>query len=273
MKDRSREGLIPVLMLCVIFVLLVCYVVEWPEPVSAFREESKKVKILLDHDRILADHNDAFRVEDSRLTIVKGGEYTLIGDLADGQIIVDAGPEEDVTLKLDNVTIHCEDSAPIFIKGADSVTIKLKKNSKNHISDGKAYAPVEEGAIQPKGCIYAKTDLKIKGAEGELYVEGNYKHGIASSDDLKIKSGKLVITARNTALRGKDSVTVEDGTLTLTGRDGIFSNGNVDLRLGSIRIDAKEYGVFGRMGIHASEACDLNILHAASPMAEPEKTE
>lgn len=271
MKDRSREGMVPVLMLCVIFILVVCYVVERPVPMTGFQEESGKVKILLDHNRIVADHNDAYRVEGSKMTILKAGEYNLEGDLADGQIIVDVGPEEEVTLKLDNVTIHCEDSAPIFIKGGDSVTIKLKKNSENHISDGSGYGPVEDGSIVPNGCICAKTDLKIKGAEGTLYVEGNSKHGIVCSDDLKVKSGNVIISAKNTALRGKDSVTVEDGTLTLSGRDGIFSFGTVDLQLGEITINAREYGIFGRMGIHTSEQCRINIEHAASPMAEPQK--
>lgn len=270
MKDRSREGFIPLLMLCLVFVLAVCYVVERPDPLIGFTEEPGKVKILLDHDRIVADHNDAFKVEGSRLTIVRGGEFKLQGDLEDGQIIVDAGPEENVTLKLDNVNIHCEDAAPIFVKAADSLTIQLKQNSENRISDGKAYAPVEDGALEANGCICAKADLKIKGEEGTLIVEGNCRHGIVTSDDLKIKSGNVIVKAKHVALRGKDSVTMESGSLNLKGRDGIYSDGIVTLQQGNVTIDAIEYGIFGRMGIDIKKACSPEILHAASPMAEPD---
>lgn len=260
--------LICIFLVPVFFLLLTIVVHTGLYSGAKFSEEKGKIKIYLENTRFFVDSCDSVYTEGNRLIIKEGGVYQLSGIMEDGQIIVDAGKDQEVTLKLDSVDITCKESAPLVVKSADQVVIKLKKGSENYFRDGLEYKEISEGEYMPKACIDSRDDLKIKGPFGSLTVEGNYKHGIRSTDDLKIKSGTISVTSVATALKGKDSVRISGGDLQLNaGEDGIYSGGLVRLEKGHVEMKASRYGIFGKEELKFSPYCQIIIEGALSPVA------
>ena len=143
-------------------------------------------------------------------TLSKAGTYTLEGSL-NGQILVDAGEDDEIVLELNGVTITYGTDSPIKVLNADKVEISAKKNTENVIKDTRKEKTVDDDS-QGQGAIYAKCDLKFKG-NGILVLEANYNNGIHTSKDLTLKNLSLKVTAVNNALKGNDSVTIESGTI------------------------------------------------------------
>ena len=240
-----------------------------PEKTGASEEastaEKESVKIVFQGTHIASSHDPSVRIEGNRVTITGEGEYVLKGSLDDGQVIVDAGPDDEVTLKLNNATIRCSDSSPLWIRKADKVKIRLKEDTENLLSDGVYYRQKNTAEKQPKACIDARCDMNIKGEKGTLTVEAHYTDGIYCSDDLKIKSGTVNISSERDALRGKDSVRIEDGDVTLqAGRDGIHTDGFMKAEAGKVHIDANRYGIYAFSDLTVKSACKVKIGSAMS---------
>ena len=190
--------------------------------------------------------SDGVSIDGSTVTITAAGVYRLSGELA-GQVVVAAPDDALVVLVLDGANITNDAGAAIDVQTADDVAISLAGGSKNSVSDAASYA--EDAAAN--AAIHSATDLTITGT-GALTVTGNGNDGITSTDDLVILSGSISVTAADDALRGKDALAVEGGTLTLTATagDGLKSDqesdatqGNVVISGGSIDITAGDDGV------------------------------
>ena len=145
-------------------------------------------------------------------TITSGGEYTAVGRLEEGQIVVSAPDDEKVTLSLAGVYITNSSSSPILVLTSDKTDIEAKNGTYNEIIDKRDNSSVDENDYD--GAIYAECDLKISG-KGTLIVSSTYDKGIKTNDDLKIANLTLKVQAVGNALKGSDSVTVESGTLIL----------------------------------------------------------
>ncbi|MGI5952624.1 MAG: carbohydrate-binding domain-containing protein [Brooklawnia sp.] len=160
----------------------------------------------------------------SPVTISQAGVYRLHGSLT-GQVRVEAGEDALVVLVLDGIDISSDAGAAIEVVSADDVAIHLAAGSSNTLSDAAPY-PSDADA---NAAIHAASDLTISG-DGELTVNGNGNDGITSTDDLVILGGKLAVIAADDALRGKDSLVVEGGTLQLTATagDAMKSDGDDD---------------------------------------------
>lgn len=190
-------------------------------------------------------------VNGADVTITGAGTYRITGTLDDGQILIDAGKKDAVTLVLDGATISCSDSAGIYAKQAGSTTILLADGSSNTVSDGAEYQ-FPDGGDEPDAAVFAKDDLTITGT-GTLIVTGNYRNGIGSKDNLLVESGNLTITAVNDGLRGRDSVTISDGTFEIDAQgDGIKSNNDEDAQKGWILLSGGSYRISaGNDGVQA----------------------
>ncbi len=158
-----------------------------------------------------------FSNEKNVYTITSAGTYTATG-LLEGQIIVDAGAEDEVVIELSGATVSCGTDSPVKILSAGSVDISAKKDTENVIND-KRGVKTKDDDTQGEGAIYAKCDLKIKG-NGTLVVNASYNNGIHSTDDLKIQNLALKVTAYNNALKGNDSITVLSGTIAAISTNG-----------------------------------------------------
>ena len=165
-------------------------------------------------------------------TISSYGTYKLAGTLV-GQIYVDVAEtdagESTVEIVLNGVDISYGENAPIYIASADEVKIKAQKNTTNTVTDLRALQTSED-ETQGGGAIYAKTDLKFTGT-GSLTVTGTYNNGIHTTKDLKIKNQTLQVSAPNNAIKGNDSITIEEsGNITAISSGGdALKTSNTDL--------------------------------------------
>lgn len=192
---------------------------------------------------------EGITVSGSTVTITAPGAYSISGTLDDGQIIVEASKDDEVDITLGGVTVHCSTSAPFYVKSADLVTVTLADGTVNTFTDTAHHVLNDDD--EPDACFFSKDDLTITGG-GSLIVTAEYKNGIGTKDDLKIKDGSITVTAVNDGLRGNDSVRITGGILdisALTG-DGIDSNnaeesdkGYVLITNGDIKISAGKHGI------------------------------
>lgn len=208
--------------------------------------------------------------------IHEGGTYVVSGALEDGQIRIEAGDGEVVHLVLNGVELSNLTTAPIYGADKTKVVLTLEKGSRNIIRDESAYvqeedpaapdgedaleetdAPEEPDALEetdaseePDAPIFINGDLTING-EGTLDVQGNYQSGIRSGGNLKVVSGTIMIDSQDHGLKGKDSVIIRNGDLTIRSvKDGIKSDNEDDeekgfiwIEDGTIRIAAQDDGI------------------------------
>jgi hypothetical protein len=220
---------------------------------------------------ITSDTSDGIKQSGSVYTITKAGEYTVAGLLSEGQLIVDAGDEDEVTIVLNGTSITCSSSSPIYVKNASEVKIKSEENTFNEVIDKRAEATDDSSDDAGNAAIYATCDLKLVG-KGALVVTGNYNNGIQSKDDLSIKNVIVKVTAVNNAIKGNDAVDIESGDIIAisTKGDGIktsnssLSNkgnrkGIVTITGGNIDVYAACDGIGAAYGVDISGDGNLNI--------------
>ena len=211
---------------------------------------------------------------DSVYTITQAGEYTVTGLLSEGQIVVNADDNAEITIVLNGTSITCSNGSPIYIKNADNVKIKSEENTYNCIVDARAEADDNSdnsSSENGNAAIYAACDLKLVG-KGALSVTGNYNNGIQSKDDISIKNVTIKVNAVNNAIKGNDEVAIESGEIIAISRkgDGIktsnssLSNkgnqkGNVIISGGNIDIYAACDGIDAAYGVDVSGDGNLNI--------------
>ena len=174
------------------------------------------------------------------VTITEAGSYTLFGSLSDGQICVDTDKESRIRLNLAGVRITSSDSAAIYVRSADKVVIILEDGTDNTLISSGSFVQTDENNVD--AAVFSKDDLTIKG-NGTLTVTASDGHGIVSKDDLKVKAGTISVTASRKALSANDSITIDDGNLTLNaGTEGMEAN-NVVINGGGISIQAGDDGI------------------------------
>ncbi|MCR5708328.1 MAG: carbohydrate-binding domain-containing protein [Ruminococcus sp.] len=199
-----------------------------------------------DKAEVTGDHA---AVSGSVITIDHSGTYYVDGTLSDGQINVSVADEvadpETVKIFLNGASITGKSAPAILITNAENTSINLVDGTENTLSDGTtAYAGDNLGLA----VIEAKDDITIKGGEkgtGVLSITANTQDGISCNNDVKINGGTVNITTLNStdktdAVKGKTSVTVKDGNLTIDAEgDGIKSSkGSVAFEGGAVSIKA-----------------------------------
>ncbi len=179
-------------------------------------------------------------ISGNTVTITEAGSYTITGSISDGQICVDTDKESRVRLILAGVSVTSSGSAAIYVRSADKVVILLEDSTDNTLSSSGSFIQIDENNID--AVIFSKDDLTIKG-NGTLNVTASDGHGIVSKDDLKIKDGIISVTSARKALSANDSITIDDGNLTLNaGTEGLEAN-NVVINGGSISVHAGDDGI------------------------------
>ena len=206
---------------------------------TAVAESSTTIKL---GDNISVD-GTGVTVDKNIIKITSKGTYEVTGTLKDGQIIIEAGDEDDVDIILNNTNITCSNSSPIYAKNAKNVTLMLADGSENQLADGDSYIYDDETKEQPNATVFSKCDLKINGT-GTLVVNGNFNNGIASKDDLEIKNGNITVNSVNNAIKGKDSIEIADGSITVNcGGDAMQASNDTDETKGYITIDGGKFNI------------------------------
>lgn len=181
-------------------------------------------------------------IDGQTVTITQAGTYQIAGTLDDGALIVESTENAKITLVLGGVSIKNTIGAAIQIATADDVTIELAEGTTNVLQSGEEVdiAAATESEEASGGALQSKVDLKIKG-KGSLTVLGYLNNGIHCTKDLKIKNGNISVTALGHGIKGKNSVTVSGGTVTVTsGKDGITSDETENEEKGFVIIEDGE---------------------------------
>ena len=220
---------------------------------------------------VTSDTSDGVTQSGSVYTITKAGEYTAAGLLSEGQLIVDAGDENEVTIVLNGTSITCSSGSPIYVKNASEVKIKSEENTFNEVIDKRAEATDDSSDDAGNAAIYATCDLKLVG-KGALVVTGNYNNGIQSKDDLSIKNVIVKVTAVNNAIKGNDAVDIESGDIIAistkwdgikTSNSSLSNKGNqkgiVTITGGNIDVYTACDGIDAAYGVDISGDGNLNI--------------
>lgn len=244
-----------------------------PVSVDALTDPTDDSKETTDNFTVTSE-TDGITQDGSVYTITAAGEYTLSGALSDGQIVVDAGDEDEIKLILDNASISCSTGAPILVKNAAEVTVKAEKDTYNTVTDLRTGGT---DGVEEDAAIYAACDLKLSGS-GTLIVETAFDNGVKSKDDLSVKNLTLKVTAAGNALKGNDSIEIKSGNLILisTASDGIKTEntdvsskgrqrGTVSISGGQVDIYAACDGISAAYNVEISEeeTCAVNIFTAS----------
>ncbi len=218
---------------------------------------------------------DGVTVEGTTYTVSAAGEYTFSGSLAEGNIVVDAGDGDEVTLILNGASVTSSETAPILVKGADKVNVKSADGTYNTVTDNRDASSGDTDA-DGDAAIWSGCDLKING-KGTLIVTSSFDNGIKSKDDVTVKNVTLKVTSPGVALKGNDSVTVESGSLILTstGSDGIKTSnsdisskgnqrGTVTISGGSVDIYSACDGISAAYDVVIDEATAETALNIST---------
>lgn len=199
--------------------------------------------IVLADDKTSVTGNGALW-KDGVLTINAAGTYVLSGKLSDGRVMVAAEEDDKVRLVLNGVDITSTAEAPLIIAGADKAALILASGSENRITDARAAVTDDTAdAVENKAAISAQVSLTING-NGSLVVTGGCRNGISTKKNLRIVNGTLSIEAQNVGLKGKNSVSICGGEITVrSGGDCIkteesdnTAKGFVDITGGSLTL-------------------------------------
>ena len=191
---------------------------------------------------------DGAYVDGNTVIITEGGDWEVTGSCSDGMIYVNTGEEKDVNdkvkLRLNGMSLTNPDGPAIYFDRCKKAFITLESGTVNTVSDGASYSStVQEHVIggvtysidasAAKGAIHTDDTLEIKG-KGTLIVNGSYKHGIATDDDILIENGVFEITSVKAGIHANDDITVSGKNIEITidtQSDGLDSEGTLNLEL------------------------------------------
>ena len=207
-------------------------------------------------------------LDGSVFTISSAGTYVLSGKLEDGQVVVNAGDNDDVTLVLSGADISCSTGSPILILNGDNVMIEASGGTANSVSDTRSSVSDSE---EYDAAVWSACDLDLSGS-GSLTVTSKSCGGVKTKDDLGISSLKLAVSSEGNALKGNDSVTVSSGTLDLTTKSGdgiktsnsdISSKGNqkgsIVISGGTVSVSAGGDGLHAEYNVELSQDCVIRV--------------
>ena len=213
-------------------------------------------------DFSITSDDGEYSVNNGVFKITKAGTYRLQGTLSEGQVLVDAGEDDEVVLELNGVSISSSSDSPIKAITLDKLKIKSIKDTENVIIDNRNTLTTEDDS-QGKGAIYSKADTNFVG-KGTLRVTGNYYNGIHVTKDVKIKNSSISVYAYNNALKGNNSVTITSGDILLIAKSGngiitedsdVSSKGN---QKGNVTISGGQVDIYScKDGIDAAYNVDV----------------
>ena len=165
---------------------------------------------------------NAYKYDDTSKTLTfttlsADSVYSISGKL-NGNIVIDVGEGYKLDLELTDFALRSSKANPIFVNSGNEVRLTAKKDTKNYIYDERAAVDTTQTGVYG-GSVHAIVDLEICG-RGELFVQSANNNGIQTTKDLQVKNLSLVVECQDNALKGKDSVTVENCSTLLVAKTG-----------------------------------------------------
>lgn len=183
-------------------------------------------------------------LNNTSITIDQPGTYTIDGTISDGQIIVNVGEDQEVTLNLAGISVTNTTGTALYIQSGKA-TINLVDGTTNTLTDGSSYSA--QGDEDPNATLYAVEDLVITG-NGILTVKANYNDAISTKDDLTIEGGSITVTSVDDGIQGNDSITMNGGTITIDSEGDSFKSdneekGTIEINGGTLTINSSDDGI------------------------------
>ncbi|MBD0777898.1 carbohydrate-binding domain-containing protein [Maribacter sp. ANRC-HE7] len=182
--------------------------------------------------------------------------YEVSGTTTDGMLKIYS--DKKFKLSLSDLSITNTDGPAINVQSSKTIFVILEGT--NNLTDASSYSniPDEEDA---KAAFFSEGQLVFSGS-GALNVAGNYKHGIASDDYVRVISGTITVTeAASDAIHTNDYIIVDGGTLNLTAdSDGMdCDEGYIIINDGTFSINAVDDGIAASYDIDDEEEPDDSI--------------
>ena len=172
---------------------------------------------------------------DGNIVITKAGTYVFSGEF-NGQIITDVGDEDLVHIVFNGVNITNTTSSVINAATGRKIVLTLVDGTTNTITDGTTYN-YAEGEDEPDVTLFVKQDLTING-NGTLNISSNYATVLKAKDNLIILGGNINIESVGKAIKGTDSVTIENANITINVEDdGITTDGALVINSGTKQME------------------------------------
>lgn len=198
--------------------------------------------------------DESVLIEGSTVTITAAGSYVLSGSLSDGQLLIDAGKDAKVKVILNGVTLIKNGGPAVYAVSADKLVLASAAGSENLLQSTGTF----DESDKADAAVYAKCDLTFSG-DGVLNISSLTGHAVHSKDDLKLKSGEVNLEAALKGFYGKDSVTIEGGTLNAdVGTDAVCADSD-DRDKGTITVSSGVLNLLAQKdGLDASGNIDVN---------------
>ena len=162
----------------------------------------------------------AFRIEGKTIyftAIREESVYSISGKLS-GNIIIDVGDDYKFDLELHGFSLVSADTNPITILSGDEVSITAKKGFVSYIYDTRAAVDPEDSSVK-SSAIHSSVDMELAG-KGELKIVSENNNGVHSKKDLQVKNLSLLVSCKDNALKGDDSVELRSATAILIASKG-----------------------------------------------------
>lgn len=191
------------------------------------------------------------------VTIQKAGTYVLRGNIAEGQLLVDAEEGAEIKLVFNGFTISNSSNAPLVFAGGTSVRIVLKDGTENTVSD------LRNSAEENKAAIYTKSDLIISG-NGTLAVQGRAEDAIHSETNVTVESGTLNLKAGDDGIHADKTLTIQNGTVNVTESEEGLEGLVVDIQGGIITVTSNDDGINASGGSSSGEKAPGEVTEGAA---------
>lgn len=231
--------------------IIMCMVI----PAGALQENEPVTRIVLNGTEADIDGGGA-KLKKDNLTISEGGCYILSGSFT-GRVKIDA-PGQKVVITLAGADITCTGKCPLLIKEASSAVLipqdgtenRLQAETGNANDDNAADEPQEEDTEDSAAnALKCGCPLQIEGSGSLELISG--KNGISASKSLTVNDGTLTITCENDGIHlskeeNTDDEDSEDNTAN-ENEDGIFTvtGGKIGISCGGDGIQAEAIIVSG----------------------------
>lgn len=199
---------------------------------------------------------DGISVNGNTILISGGGDFTVTGTQSDGMILINT--DEKVKLRLSGISLTNPSGPAIFFENTEKGFITITENTENFLSDSAEYSIDDADAA-----LFSNDDLEIKG-DGTLTINGNYKHGIASDDDLSVENGIITVISQEHGLKANNSVNIIGGTFNITSKTGkgIKAGETLTIDAGTINIVSEQGEGMESKGTMTINGGDISVTAA-----------